>query len=678
MTNEILRSPHAEKRLKSLLLGTLLATAFSVHANGLGDITVNSHLGERLRVEIQLRGNESSPRGPECFHLSNALAENSALPRLSHASMTVLANPSRLVITSRDSVFEPAIELAVFYGCGIYLSRSYTILLSPRESPQPISAPLAPPAADASARNLPETKPRPPFARRTRQPMPGETPEEMAQRLYPRSENYRRRFLRELIALNPDQVSDATIDQPLPNGSALKVPRPFVAVKKPVPPPPAPAPVPTAAPATAAADKREAAPSEPGAAPAEPPPAAATAKAAATPTDRLVLSAPPEAADGALPQVTPEQAQSEVDQRLRDVIGQSRALSTELAAMQRDFPNPPAEVQTRLLEMEARLARMELAAVRVKLSMAQAQPSAEATPPVPAAAPPAGDPAPPPATPAAQTTPAPAAEQPAAAPLPAAAEEESNGFWWGLGILLAFAAALAAYLARNSARRGENGPLGILMPVKSTPAPTDAAVDTPAKALVAGTAGKPAAASSTDDLDKPEPPPEFERSMPGEVEIVEVAHVLAIFGRTPAAIEVLTEFIAQNPDKALNPSLYLLKLYKQTDRREEFKSLAGKLHAEFNVLEITWDDPIEDMAPVEPSARDYREVAKELEKIPHVYSRISEQWGSRECLDYLHDLLHDNRSGQRHGLPLAATNEVLNLIAMLQRELPAATTSGKS
>lgn len=634
-------------------MGSLLATTFSVHANGLGDISVKSHLGERLRVEIQLRGNENSPRGRDCFHLSNALAEHSDLPRLSHASLNVLTNPPRLAITSRDSLFEPAIELAVFYGCGVYLSRSYTVLLSPREAIQPISLPQAVTGANEIHRATSEPKGPAPVVRRTRQLLSGETPAEMAQRLYPRSENYRKRFLRELIALNPDKVSDATIDRPLPEGGVLKIPPPIVSVKKSVPAP---------APETLAtvAGKLE---------PAPPPAKAPTEK-----TDRLVLSAPPEEPLGTLPQVTPDQAQIEMDQRLRDIIGQSRTLNAEIASLQREFPNPPAELQTRLLEMETRLARMELAAVRIKLSAAQAQPSAvtpqtaissTAAAEVAAAAPsaaPNSSPVTTPATPPA--VPEPAAEKSAPAKI------ESSGFWWELGVLLALATALAVYLARNSTRRG-GGPLSTLLPMKWSLPPIESDGDIPARPVISSTAEQPIAAAPVDELDRPVIPHEFERSMPGEIEIVEVAHVLAIFGRTQSAIDVLSEFITQNPDKVLNPSLYLLKLYKQTDKRDDFKSLAVNLHTKFNVLEISWDDPIEEIAPVESSSRDYRDMARELEKIPHIYSRISEQWGSQECLDYLHNLLHDNRSGQRSGLPLAATKEVLNLLAVLQRELSA-------
>lgn len=647
MTNERSRPSLSGKRSRSLALAALLSATFAAHATGLGDISVRSHLGERLRVEVQLRGGDASPRGVECFHLSNALADNSGLPRLRHASMSVLQNPPRLVITSRDTIFEPAIELAVFYGCGVYLSRSYTVLLSPREI-----AAIAPPLADAAdERRLappPATPaPRPAAERRVRALLAGETPEEMAQRLYPRSEAYRKRFLRELLALNPGRLAADELGQPLADGETLKIPPRFV--------PPAKKPAPAPAPAAPAAPPPAAAPATP---PAEttPPPAA----------DRLVLSPPDEASVPV--QATPEQARLEMDQRLRDVIGQARALSNELSAMQTEFPNPPPEIRTRLLEMETRLARMELAAVRIKLSAAAtdpatAQPAAQAAPAEP--------PAPPPA---AVAQPAPATDKPAAPAV--VAEEDGHGFWWGLGILLAFAAALAAYLARNSLRRGEGNPLDVLMPGRDAAVPA-----TQGEAPASATTESPKRTASTvpqDDLDRPGPPPEFERAMPGEIEIVEVAHVLAIFGRAPAAIDVLTEFIGQNPDKALNPSLYLLKLYKQTDRREEFHALATRLHADYNVLEISWDDPIEEMAPIEPSARDYREIARELEKIPHVYSRISEQWGSRQCLDYLNELLRDNRAGQRQGLPLAATNEVLNLIAILQRDIPAESETGKS
>lgn len=683
MTKARIVPPPAMRRTKGWLLGALLAAAGTAQASGLGDIAVRSHLGERLRVEILLVG-DSSGKGPECFHLSDALA-GSDLPHVRNAGIAVLQNPPRIVVTSRDTVYEPAIQLALFYGCGVYLSRTYTVLLSPRsEREQEIVPPTAPAARDE--RKPADVKPRETQAvSRVRVLLPGESPAEMARRLYPRSPSYQKRFVRELIALNPDRVAADTVEQPLVDGAALKIPPRFVAARPAQPGSRAGAPASDTAPAVPAAPAR--------AAGLPPAPAAKTAPPAAA--DRLVLSAP----DDATGTPPPELLQVEMEQRLRDIIGQTRSLNVELASLQAQFPNPPAEIQTRLLEMETRLARMELAAVRIKLSMAQTTvptaPAGDAAPPVVPAPPAAASP-----TATAETAPAVQPAEPAkpaaepvrrapAAPVQPATSEDSGNSLWGIGLLAGFAAALAAYLVRNSRRRSrretEDMPEPTARTIAASGEEASARPATPAPATAPATPAAGTATAPTDfavDLDfdtgKPEVPPEFERPMPGDVEIVEVAHVLAIFGRTQSAIDVLSEFIGQHPDKALNPGLYLLKIYKQTNRPDDFAALAARLHAEFNVRKVGWDEPIEDMAPVDPAVQDYRTIAHELEKIPHIYSRISDQWGSRECLDYLQQLLHENREGHRGGFSLLETSEILALIALLQKELAAAPARDRS
>jgi hypothetical protein len=51
--------------------------------------------------------------------------------------------------------------------------------------------------------------------------------------------------------------------------------------------------------------------------------------------------------------------------------------------------------------------------------------------------------------------------------------------------------------------------------------------------------------------------------------------------------------------------------------------------------------------------------------MPHICEQIVSRWGRDGCLDYLHQLLRDNRGGQRSGFTLPIVQEILLLIEIL-------------
>ena len=104
---------------------------FPAVAFGLGEFRVTSPLGERFRAEIPVQSPSSSTHAG-CFHLSTTSPDAvDDTPWLSEVHIGLITDPARLVITSRKPVFDPVVQMAIYTGCGTYLTRHYIVLLSP-------------------------------------------------------------------------------------------------------------------------------------------------------------------------------------------------------------------------------------------------------------------------------------------------------------------------------------------------------------------------------------------------------------------------------------------------------------------------------------------------------------------------------------------------------------------
>jgi Tfp pilus assembly protein FimV len=135
---------------------------------------------------------------------------------------------------------------------------------------------------------------------------------------------------------------------------------------------------------------------------------------------------------------------------------------------------------------------------------------------------------------------------------------------------------------------------------------------------------------------------------------LELAEIMLSFGRIRGAAETLAMHIEENAPDNIQPWTMLLDLYRRADMRTEFESLATTMRGRFNVSIPSWD---ESTAPVSG--------LKSLEDYAHIVWRITNSWGEQECMDYLYELVHDNRAGNRSGFPL----EVIEEIALLMRTL---------
>lgn len=145
-----------------------------------------------------------------------------------------------------------------------------------------------------------------------------------------------------------------------------------------------------------------------------------------------------------------------------------------------------------------------------------------------------------------------------------------------------------------------------------------------------------------------------EESVPSHDHVIELAEIMLSFGRTEGAAQTLTDYLRDYPKQAVTPWLKLLELYRGANRRGEYDDLAQRLNRTFNVKVPDWDD------------FDGPKSGESLEQYAHIMNRIIASWGAPEGLDYLRELLRDNRSGTRQGFPLGVIDDILLLEQVLK------------
>lgn len=290
---------------------------------------------------------------------------------------------------------------------------------------------------------------------------------------------------------------------------------------------------------------------------------------------------------------------------------------------------------------------------------------------------------------------------PQAAAVPAAPLEEASSDWGWYGLLLALVLLLAGglYWRQRQARDADNA--GLLHAEPLVDAPRQAELSAPSRAVAqqVDLHLEPAAANKPLPVDfelggtasvapvvpaKPQPRPgdsifsinattvdeHFEANP-----VMELADIMLSFGRVKGAAQALQEYIDNNPQEALQPWVRLLEVYRMANMREEFDAVASNLNQHFNVEIQPWEptengssgsEP-EDVAIVDAAQSSDR--ARSVEDMPRIVAALTKQWSSPEVLDYMQQLLRDNRSGQRQGFPLPVVEDILFLIELKETEL---------
>lgn len=135
----------ANSRFAALLL--LLFATSSAGAIGLGDLVLESRLGQPLRAHIPLIRSGRDQIDSTCLR-HKLPAAGDQLPRLAGVQLA-LENTNgqpRIVVNSGKPANDVALLLGVQVGCGYGLERDYTVLLDPPES-APTGTPLVEPVA---------------------------------------------------------------------------------------------------------------------------------------------------------------------------------------------------------------------------------------------------------------------------------------------------------------------------------------------------------------------------------------------------------------------------------------------------------------------------------------------------------------------------------------------------
>lgn len=131
------------------------------------------------------------------------------------------------------------------------------------------------------------------------------------------------------------------------------------------------------------------------------------------------------------------------------------------------------------------------------------------------------------------------------------------------------------------------------------------------------------------------------------------------FKQTQRTPQPVVDYISPGLYQSVRPWLHMLECYRKQEKRTEFEVIAYRLHDDFNLQMISWQSAGED-----PSGN-----ARTLESFPHIIERMTETWGTQDCLNYLYSLLEGNREGSRTGFPLPVFEEILLLAGMLESQI---------
>lgn len=132
---------------------------------------------------------------------------------------------------------------------------------------------------------------------------------------------------------------------------------------------------------------------------------------------------------------------------------------------------------------------------------------------------------------------------------------------------------------------------------------------------------------------------------------LELAEIMMSMGMASGAAQALEEHIRANPREALVHWLKLLDVYRRDGHRTDFEKVARDLRQNFNIKATDW---------LNPKGRQ-----PGLEDFTRVRDQVTALWAKpAECIDYLANLLEDNRDGMRNGFPQSVAEEILLLITM--------------
>ena len=593
-------------RLSPIVLAlTTLFMPLTARATGLGEIALHSKIGQPVRAEIPIVGNQEGVN-TACFSL--APARESDISVLSDARIKLVRDRHiyRLLITSHLPVNDPIFMLSVRAGCGVELQRDFVLMPEP---PVDRAEAYAPTALPTSRSDLPASTVKAPAGpSRTLQAASGETLEAIAENLVPDDLIRQRRMLGALKRANP-QLDSTT---PLDEGTVVRIPN--LRRQAPAPRPELEAPPPRPAKARASAPRDQETPSlrKAEALPAKAPPGAGS-------SDRLVLDAPPADLQPGQKAGAPKASQAEVEERILKLETTLHLLNEEVSKLN-----------------QALALTAETVAAQQKLQTAMANQKGQGNA--------VSGPVPPPPPP-----------------------HESSGGWLEL-ILSALGGGLIAAGAAHFAARRRERQMDEELPLAveavhfghHAQARDTVATPPPLKEPVMAANNYPPPPQPAEDSSglsgfSQIPDKDVEVDEDDHNSTLELAELMLSFGRIRGAAETLATYIDESSPTHIRPWLMLLDLYRRGNMREEFETLAPRVAERFNAHIPAWEDTPNPVTGL-----------KSLEDYAHIVWRLVHTWGSQACLDYLYDLVKDTRTGQRSGFPLEVVEEIAFLMRILE------------
>ena len=157
--------------------------------------------------------------------------------------------------------------------------------------------------------------------------------------------------------------------------------------------------------------------------------------------------------------------------------------------------------------------------------------------------------------------------------------------------------------------------------------------------------------------------------------VMELAEIMLSFGRVKGAAQALQEYIDSNPQEALKPWIRLMEIYRMAGLRKEFEKVARDLNRNFNVEVQRWEQtvepesagPVDVILDTEPVAAGNQLAGGKVEGIegmPAITEQVVLRWNDGSVIDYMNQLLRDNRGGTRLGFSLPVISDILFLVEL--------------
>ena len=154
--------------------------------------------------------------------------------------------------------------------------------------------------------------------------------------------------------------------------------------------------------------------------------------------------------------------------------------------------------------------------------------------------------------------------------------------------------------------------------------------------------------------------------------VMELAEIMLSFGRVKGAAQALQEYVDANPQETVKPWIRLMDIYRMAGMRHEFERVARDLNKNFNVEIQKWEhtteesdtevDLVLDAENSGPARRGGEVMVDGVEGMPAIMEQIHMRWQADDVIDYMNQLLRDNRGGTRIGFSLSVVSDILFLI----------------